>query len=376
MITTNLVAITIYFALVSLIVYTIKANKREGINMSQNFKVEKQKNKFDWSKIYQYIRCLWSNEAVLNTGLKTKWYIAVIIGLLSIIFSVIPLTVHSATSSGSKFVDTTYIYNYDEGFYSFLEDANSKGYTINFDKANASSKLTGTTTSSTNNYLLYEHSDTALDKHTTSKVDFQVYYFPEGVDFSTTQATINALGANSTSGRDVSYIIFGTKYFASALYKPGSYTSVGGVNGDYANLTSEFTSLNSFLVTNKTTRNDNATASLALLKTFMNEVYLNNRVLYTWMQVGVILAVNSSITLLMGLVLFLMTRGKNNPNNYIKFQQCFNMGYLAAMAPALLGLILGFIFSGYEIMLYVIIYGFRIMWLSMKALSPAAGPSK
>jgi len=341
--------------------------------MSKNFKVEKQKHKFNWRNLLQYFKVLWSNQAALNAGLKSKWYIAVIVAFVSIILSIVPITVHTATGAGSKFVNTTYVYNYDEGFYSFLEDANEKGYTITFDQTTATSKLTGATTASANNYLLYEHSTTAADNHALSKVDFQVYYIPEGVEFATAQSTIVALGANSITGRDVSYVIFGTKYFASALYKPETYTSVGGVSGDYGNLTSEFVNLKSFLVTDQETRNENATASLKLFRTFMDETYINNRVTATWLQVGVITVVNTSITLLMGLVLFLMTRGKNNPNNGIKFQKCFNVSYICALTPAILSLILGFFFSGYEIMLYVIIFGFRIMWLSMKALSPT-GP--
>lgn len=344
--------------------------------MSQNYKVEKQKKHFNWEAFKKYFRTLYSNDGAFQVGLGSKWYIAVIVALVSIIISVIPLTVHAATSAGSQFVNSTYIYNYDEGFYSFLEDANSKGYSITFDSSTQSAKLSGITLSSSNNYLLYEHATTADDKHTTSRVDFQVFYLSEDANFSTTLSTIAALGVNSTSGRDASYMVFSNKYFASALYKSGTYTSVGGVNGDYAHLSSEITSLKYFYVSSNATRNENSTASLNLFKGFMDQVYINNRSTYTWLQLGIITAVNSSITLLMGLVLFLMTRGKNNPNRIIKFQQCFNVAYWTALTPALLAMILGFIFSGYEIMLYVIIYGFRVMWLSMKTLSPTGPTTK
>jgi len=344
--------------------------------MNQNYKVEKQKKHFNWEAFKKFFRTIYSNDAAFHAGLENKWFVAVIIAFVSIIISVIPLTVHAATASGSQFVNSTYVYNYDEGFYSFLEDANSKGYSITFDSTTSSAKLSGVTLSSSNNYLLYEHTATVSDNHSTSKVDFQVFYLPENVNFSTTLSTIAALGVNSTSGRDASYLVFSNKYFASALFKPGSYTSVGGVNGDYTHLNSEYTSLKYFYVTSNSTPNENSTASLNLFQGFMDAVYINNRTTYTWLQLGIISAVNSCITLLMGLVLFLMTRGKNNPNRVIKFQQCFNIAYWTALTPAILALILGFIFSGYEIMLYVIIYGFRVMWLSMKTLSPTGPTTK
>ena len=341
--------------------------------MSQNYKYVKPKKKFDFSKILDYVRCLWSNAACLDKGLNKKWYVAVIIALFSVIFSVIPLAVHSATSNGSSFLSSTYIYNFDEGFYSFLEDANTNNYSITFDRENGSAKLEGKTATSSNNYLIYQHKYEANDQHATSYIDFQVFFIPEDVNFSTVASTISALNVNSLSGRDASYIIFGTKVFSTVLYKYGSYSSVGGVSGDYHNLDDTYSSIKDFYVTDQSTRILNTAASLALYKTFINEGYTNNRITYTWLQVGVITAVNTAITLLMGLVLFLMTRGKNNPNRVIKFQQCFNVAYWCALTPGLLALILGFFFSGYEIMLYVVIYGFRIMWLSMKTLTP--GPS-
>lgn len=334
--------------------------------MSQKTKILKPKKRFEWSKVWYYVRSLWNNQVVVECGLTKKWYFGVIIALFSVLISTIPQVVHTATAQGSSFLNTTYIYNYDEGWYGFLEDAKAKGYEITFSKEKKTAELTGTTTSSSNNYLLYEHRYEAADNHATSRIDFQVYYVPKDADFAKAQSTIGSLDVNITgSSRDASYIIIGYENIGTALYKTKTYTSVGGVYGNYANLENDKT-LSNFFITKEDNRIANKKLSLNEFKTFLNAAYIDNRTSLVWIQLGITLAVNAGITLLMGLVLFLMTRGKNNPNRDLKFLQAYNIGFWATLTPGLLALILGFFLSGYEIMLYVIIYGFRVMWLSMK----------
>ena len=66
-----------------------------------------------------------------------------------------------------------------------------------------------------------------------------------------------------------------------------------------------------------------------------------------------------------------MTRGKNNPNRIIKWYQCFLIAFYASLCPGLLTLVFGFILSGMEIMLYVLTFGVRVMWMSVRNLRPA-----
>lgn len=339
--------------------------------MSQNAKILKPKRRFEWSKVWYYIRSLWSNQVATECGLNKKWYVGVIIAIFSIALSLIPTAVHTATSNGSSFLSTTSVYNYDEGFYSFLEDAKKNNYNIAFDRNSGMANLNGTSTLASNNYLLFEHKN--QNNSGVTSIDFQVYYIKDAANFSDAATAISSMKVNADDGRDASYIIFGSKTFMTRLYKPGSYTAVGGVYGDYLNLDSNMQSLTSFYVTENTNRLENSTASLTKFRTFIDESYINNRKTLALTQTGIVAAVNVGITLLMGLVLFLMTRGKSNPNRGIKFQQCFSIGYWTSLAPAILALILGFMFTGYEIMLYVVIYGFRVMWLSMKTLSPNNG---
>ncbi|MCR4880242.1 MAG: hypothetical protein K5906_04740, partial [Bacilli bacterium] len=76
------------------------------------------------------------------------------------------------------------------------------------------------------------------------------------------------------------------------------------------------------------------------------------------------------LTLFLGLLMFLLTRGKRNFNNYLKWYQCMCISAWAAFTPGLLGLIFGFLMPAYAIMFFILFMGVRVMWLSMKQLSP------
>lgn len=339
--------------------------------MSKNVKVMKPKKKFNWGKVYYYIRSLWNNSVALECGLKHKWFVAVILALFSVIVSAIPLVVHTATGNGSTFISRNTIYNYDEGLYSFLEDAKANNYNIKFDETNNTATLENATTTATKNYLLYQHENKALDGHANARIDFQVFYIPQGIDYATTQTTIAALDPNEAKGRNCSYIIFGYQNFTSALYSSTSTSVASSLYGNYKHLAGDYKSVLDFYVSSETTRLDNVSKTLTNFKGFADRIYIDNRSSLSLVQTGLIFAVNSSVVLLMGMVLFLMTRGKNNPNRSIKFQQCYNIGYWATLSPAIIALVLGFLLPGYEVMLFVVTYGFRVMWLSMKQFQPA-----
>ena len=66
-----------------------------------------------------------------------------------------------------------------------------------------------------------------------------------------------------------------------------------------------------------------------------------------------------------------MSRGKNNPNRILKFYQVMGITFHATLTPAIITMILGYIMgSSLQIMsmIYVMCYGFRAMWLTMKYL--------
>jgi len=70
-------------------------------------------------------------------------------------------------------------------------------------------------------------------------------------------------------------------------------------------------------------------------------------------------------------MIFILTRGKRNPFRIYTFWETQKISYWASFTPSLLALIFGFIFTEYAVMIFVMLIGVRIMWMSMKSLKPA-----
>ncbi len=97
-------------------------------------------------------------------------------------------------------------------------------------------------------------------------------------------------------------------------------------------------------------------------ETRKSETLLYNTLIYFAIYVGLVL--------FLGLLIFILTRGKRNLNRYLKWYQCIAISIWASLAPGILSLILGFIIPNYAVMFFILFEGVRVMWLTMKQLSP------
>ena len=101
-----------------------------------------------------------------------------------------------------------------------------------------------------------------------------------------------------------------------------------------------------------------------------NTCFLRQKNVYFWSSTGIYLGIYVVLALFMGLLIFLLTRGKRNMFNYLKFHTCLGIEAYACLAPGLLSMILGFMLSQYAMMFFIILLGLRTMWMSMKQLRP------
>ncbi len=74
------------------------------------------------------------------------------------------------------------------------------------------------------------------------------------------------------------------------------------------------------------------------------------------------------IGVFLGLIIYLLTRGKNNYYRYLKFMTCQKITAWAAVTPSLLAMILGFFMPSYAIVFYIALFGLRVMWMCMQQL--------
>lgn len=343
------------------------------------------------------MKSLINNDACIEGGRTKRWFFAVIFAVLSLVMAVLPIMVTSLQAQGSDFTAGNYLYNYDNAIVAFSdslednnlsmvvsEDANGRFLAVN--------KNEWETAYSANAYKQYVH------LNNDSKVDFEVYYTEavgqEFVDYYTlvsqNKSPIDGSWREAAdTARSTSYLIFGRERMVGQLFQPGNTTAISGVSGDYLKLDLgfDFKSLATVEidgVTYVTSHDDkfsepNGFLSIdAYRRQIQNKwndvydaVYYNMKMVTARDSTLIMLGVDALLIFFMGLMIFILTRGKRNPFRIYTFWETQKIAYWASFTPSLLALIFGFIFTEYAVMIFVMLIGVRIMWMSMKSLKPA-----
>ena len=367
-------------------------------------KIIKNKKKFNFATVWKYVRTLYKNDAVVEVATTTKWWWSIILFVVSLIISVLPTTVSQATSQGRNFltsVNASYSDPFINGLYDYDKNADDSGEII-FDAT--TNKLSATTDQSdyydTGSYALADGSRALKPLYTykrtvensgvtttTNHLDIYVVYFEENTTESLNQI-LNSIQNSNTNFADGNITSTDLKYtrqtpfilFTNDSFYAVNYSSQGtsSISGNYNHILEAFNFEGSTYTFKNVLENDVDTnlniaeTQAAIFENFLtwcDYSYIDSRFNSTWVTFGIYCGVNGSIMLLMGLILWLMCRGKNNPNNKIKIWETYSMGFWAALSPALISL-LGFAMPSMGMMLFIMLYAFRIMFLSMKHLRP------
>lgn len=326
---------------------------------------------------------LFKNDAAIE-GRKQSWLVALIIFLFSTLVAVIPLTVSTANTNGSSFFTST-LYSFDVGLQKFNQalDTNAVDLTVE-ENADLEHILVKTG----NETLLYAGADTfyrytnPVSEQTLIKV-----FFKTEASVTDTTAFVNTLLAlpntEAAPGDISSFIVLGSHAIYAYLYNPAgvaAFTVTGsgyatGFQGNFANV-EVGTNLRNFV---KFDVNDDAfdvtTISgqakfMTNWKLFFDNAYSQIKQTLLWSSTGIMIGVNAIIGVFMILMIFILTRGKSNPNHTFTVLDSFKIGSWAMLSPALIALIGGFIFTSYASMIFIMTMGLRIMWMSMKNLRP------
>ena len=113
-------------------------------------------------------------------------------------------------------------------------------------------------------------------------------------------------------------------------------------------------------------------ATYNVWKGIFNETYLKYKNDAKWKTTLIYFGVYAGLIFFLGLMVFLLTRGKNNPFRVLNFWICQKIAYFLSFTPAVLALIVGFIFSTNMIgqMAFIMLLSLRVMWASMRQLRP------
>lgn len=382
-------------------------------------------------KVLRTLKTLVNNQACLECGKFNKWWVSIIFFVAAMGIAIIPTTVTFATQRGDAIL-TSNTCGIENGFEDFTHKLNGETYDVgtqtystdsakevNFViKPNAEGKNTltlstvenweaicnqsityettndnGQTTSYT--YKYYEYVVNTGNKDSNGNIitapRLRVFFIednPNSEENEEKYASKYFFSSNEVFGIELgeevgttnyrvpcSFLVLGSNSFYFAKYKPGAIKnseSIEVYSGDYENndIPQEGLFLKNFVKnSNEPGKYLSFTDSL-WLPLFFNG-FKNIRKSQTIMMFGITMLINSVMTFLFGVILWLTTLGKNNPNRKrFKFYECLMIAVYASLAPSLLTLAIGFIWTQFASYAFVALMAIRMMWLSMRTMKP------
>ena len=361
-----------------------------------------------WANIKFLFSTLFSNDRCIEGSTKKPWYAAVIVAIVACIIATIPTMVNYFTRSGADFFNGQN-YSLDTSLTEFEKTLNDENVSMSIENG----KLTvneenwkkvckdkdGNQADHYSHYytvkeskLVAEGSETA-GKPTMKDVtycDLVVYYVSAAkLSGSTVYAytAANILDKNDPNAGlntdEVTWatniIVFSEESFV-ALKKPNGVSSyVSAIQGKYdfpdkfdlKDLYSKNMKGEEYKHSYGTAEHRNAV--LESYKGFFAASYESTKNTAAWSYTGIAFAINVGLVFLYGLLIFLMTRGKHNPNRILTFWQTQKISYWESLAPGLLSLI-GFIpipfLSQFAMFIFLFLLGMRTMWMSTRQLRP------
>lgn len=315
------------------------------------------------------LRSLLSNDACVVGGRSRPWYLAVPIFFIAMILALVPIFVQTITRQGDSIVSEN-SYEMDVASEHFLKAADEAGIVMKVenkklvvDEEKWNETFTTKDESGNNCYIHVHPTDS------TGVNDLGVYYIPNVkltetlyqsiVQFPSTDKDGNPVKVNRT----YSFILLTENRVTVYVYsinKSGG-TSIGTIYGDFESFEDGYT-INSILAENTAKTWEN-------WKSFYRIAYNNNRIKLTWQTTLIMLGINAGITVFMGLMLWVLTRGKNNLN-WFGLWETQKIAAWSTLTPAILTTGLGFLLASFSQVMFPMLLGVRVMWLSMKLLRP------
>lgn len=325
---------------------------------------------------------LFSNAKAISCSKKSPIWLTILLFFVAVIIPVIPLTVNTARSYGSAFIEVNSSV-FEKTMPTIALEMAKDG--VNF-----------LTVDENHEVGIVNDDDQASYKHVNANnnhVEMEVF-FSAASSSNARQAFINSIAdhklvlsdaGDETTYYHSSYTIFFKNAVYCCIYKADSLDIVSySTMGDYksfkpgTNLVELLTTVGedkyapttSAEITALVANQETNQALLKNWKTLFNKAYITARGNNTLYGSLIYFGVFTGLSFIMGFLLWVMTRGKNNPFNYLTLWACLKMEAWASVAPGLIGLILGFLFTQYAVMIFIMCLGMRVMWISMRQLKP------
>ena len=349
-----------------------------------------------------------SNDAAIEGAKTAPWWIAVLFLIIGTFLPIIPIMVNTSKTYGASFV-SGYTYGYEQALAKTSLDLKLAGYEFKVQDG----KLIETYNGEEQSKLWVEDKDLTpiasyegLDNAGNTYHAFDFYYtdrpfsgsektvrnmikntiekntYYKGTTLKVSEATDEQKAAHEaakTGTYTPSYLILYKDGLYSKIYK--YYTSSAAATS-YEGMDWKKLKIDTGLLEMVTTVTDIAAAPeslknlnyvsgvLANWKTVFNKGYLNQRVKTFWFNSGLYYGIYLLLGFFMGLLMFLLTRGKNNPNRNLNLWITVKISMWIDFTPGLLAMAVGFFYSPAAGIGYIALIGIRTMWLSMRQLNP------
>ena len=332
---------------------------------------------------------LFSNDQAIEGSKSHPWWVGLIIALFAVVIPVVPITVTQAKTYGASFL-SGYTYRFDQ---------NIAKATVDLATANKEFKVENAELTYLDNNSPVEtnltNDETPVYSHTSAsshQFELMIYYTKrEKSDLKTyiNNIATTTYAVNTTEKPGEGYE--GSTYAPSfiVLTKSTLYTRINkddssdvgsntytSYSADWKHFKDGTLLITEALPEGKTAaqvdlnKTEDVNAIFTNWKNYYNKSYISQKTYNTWMTSLLFFGIYVALVFVMGLLVFLLTRGKNNMFNYLKFIDTQKIVWWASLSPAILAMIVGFIFSNFAQMMFIILLGMRVMWLSMKQLRP------
>ena len=331
-----------------------------------------------------------NNASAIRGAKAGPFWLTLVMFILSVLLPVIPLFVSQVTTQGSSFL-SRYSYGLERYVTSIAMDLKDNRLAeFSIDEQHM---LTISENGNNVDFTGYTHENayaSYLDKN-TDQYNFMVYVSDATTDKE--KSDVNKLIATTYYANGTTNVsadsenVYRPSYMI--LFKNGVYVAIYGSNttkalaysysADYKTFKAGNDYLTQLLtvkdkegneVAKSIVNDDYVNGVYKNFKKFLDKSYETLKIKNTWITSAIYLGIFFGLSVIMGFLMWLLTRGKNNPNNYYTPWLTMKIQARLGLAPALITLIVGFFLTSYAPMIFIMAIGLRVMWVSMKELRP------
>ncbi len=341
------------------------------------------------------------NDSAIEGAKTAPWWIAVILFVVGTFLPIIPIMVTNSKAYGASYLSSN-VYGYEQRLAAGVLDLQEKGYTYKVENKQLVERIGDAVQETT-----WEENAEGVSKDETpvytyyvvrdgvTEIGFEIYYSDRPVNKTTKSIT-----ALKKTIEERSYIQGTTNLYDSAtndkssatykvsyvlLYKDGMYskvyvnkstsaaaTSASGMNWNNAKFDELLTNLATVENVEKNLYNDAyVNGVFNNFKVVNNNGYKDQKIKSFWLNSGLYYGIYIALGFFMGFMMWVLTRGKNNPNRGLNIFTAFKISWWIDLTPGILAMAIGFMWTQAAGLAYIVLIGIRTMWLSMRSLNPS-----